>query len=86
MRRSSEREFRVEWHAVFFQQGEKFRVEVHFSMMCFLILDVADDGGNQRRAYAEHRVAFLSSKLVALSARPARGIRFDCENLFGLRQ
>ena len=46
MRCSAEREFPVEWDAVFFQEREKFRVEGHFFVMGFLILDVADYGGD----------------------------------------
>lgn len=44
--RSAEHEFWVERNAMFFQEGEKFRVEGHFFMMGFLILDVADYGGD----------------------------------------
>jgi hypothetical protein len=46
MRCSAEHEFRVERDAVFFQEREKFRVEGHFFVVGFVILDVAEDGGD----------------------------------------
>jgi hypothetical protein len=83
MRCSAEREFPVEWDAVFFQEREKFRVEGDFFVMGVLILDVADYGGDLRGAYAEGGVAFLPSEFVFLSMGPARGIRFDGEDGLG---
>ena len=54
--------------------------------MGFLILDVGEDGGDERRAYAEGGVAFLPGEFVALGVGPARGIRFDCEDGLGWRE
>ena len=63
-RGSAEGEFRVERDAVFFQEREKFRVEGDFFVVGFLILDVADYGGDLRGAYAEGGVAVLDRKSV----------------------
>ena len=68
---SAEREFRVERDAVFFQEREKFRVEGHFFVMGFLILDIADYGGDLRGAHAEGGVAFLPREFVVLGVGPA---------------
>jgi hypothetical protein len=48
-----------------------------------LILDVAEDGGDLRGAYAEGGVAYLPCEFVALGVGPAGGIRFDCQDGFG---
>ena len=52
-------------------------------MVGVLILDVAEDGGDLRGAYAEGGVAFLPGEFVGLSVGPAPGIGFDCQNGFG---
>ena len=54
--------------------------------MGWLILDVAEDGGDLRCAHAEGGVAFLPRKFVALGVGPAPGIGFDGEDGFGERE
>ena len=83
---SGEGEFWVEGDVVFFQQGEEFGVEGHFIVMGWLILDVAEDGGDLRGAHAEGGVAFLPRKFVASGVGPAAGIGFDGQDGFGERE
>jgi len=73
-RRLTENMFRVEFDSVFFQQGDKFGVEIHFLVMLFLIPNVTNRHGNHRGAYAECSITFLPRKLVALFRSPSRGI------------
>ena len=82
-RELAKNEFGVNVHAVFFQHGEKFGIKAQFSVMRFLIADVANDHGNNGSAHAEGRVALLPCELVAFLVGPSRGIRFDGENRLG---
>ena len=54
--------------------------------MGWLILNVAEDGGDLRGAHAEGGVAFLPHEFVALGVGPAPGIGFDGEDGFGERE
>ena len=59
MRHLAEDKFRIEFHVVLLQESEKFRFEVHFLVMGFLVSDVSDDRRNVGSAYAEGCIALL---------------------------
>jgi len=86
VRHLAEHEPRIKFHAVFFQQGNEFRLEIHPAMMLFLRLDVPDDRRNTGSTHAKRRVPLLPGKFVALFIRPPRRIRFDREHRFRQRQ
>lgn len=72
--------FRIEFDAVLFEQREKFRFEGHFSVVCFLRLNVSNYGGDVGLAHTERGVALLPGEFFELFMGPAGGIRFDCAN------
>jgi hypothetical protein len=82
----AEHEPRIKFHAVFFQQGDEFRLEIHPAMMRFLRIDVPNDRGNPRGAHAERRIPLLPAQFTAFLVRPPRRIRFDRQHRLRQRQ
>jgi hypothetical protein len=52
-RHLAKNKIRIEFHPVFFQQHEKFRIKIHPSVMRLLILYVTNHNGGNRTTYAK---------------------------------
>jgi hypothetical protein len=85
-RNLTKHEFRIKFHAVFFQQRDQLRLEIHLRVMQFLILYISNDRRNAGRTDAKRRITLLPREFIALLVRPPRRIRFDGEDRLRDRQ
>lgn len=79
----TEDKFRIKFHAVLFQQGEKLRLKTHFLVMRLLRSDVLNYGGSVGTTHAESPIALLPGEFVTLLGGPSGGVGFDGEDHFG---
>ena len=83
MRHLAEDEFRIKFHAVFFQEGEKFRFKTHSLVMHVLRSDVFNYSGSIGTADAERAIPLLPRELVTLLIGPSGRVGFDGEDRLG---